>query len=89
MCGPAINVVNRLENMTKSLPYPVIVSDTVVDLLSAGAPAFSPLGSQMIRGSEVPLTTYGATDEVMLPYKAPPGYTETVLRPRPKSLEPA
>ena len=87
--GPAINVVNRLEDMTKSLPFPVIVSDTVVDLLSADAPVFSPLGSQMIRGSEVPLTAYGAADDVLLPYKAPPGYAETILEPLPNLLEPA
>jgi adenylate cyclase len=87
--GPAINVVNRLEQMTKNQPFTVIVSDTVAALLPAGAPALTSLGQPVIRGSGVPLTAYGATNETMLRYRAPPGYAETILAPLSNSLEPA
>jgi len=77
--GPTINVVNRLEAMSKRVACPVLISETVADLLSADAPPLEPLGTQHIRGSETPLTVFGLGDNVLLPYKAPPGYRETVL----------
>ena len=77
--GPAVNVVNRLETMTKDQPYPVVLSDAVVALLPPGAITLTPLGKQFVRGSEVPLTLFGAAEEDLLHHKAPEGYSEEVL----------
>lgn len=79
--GPAVNVVNRLEAMTKSQDYPVIISDAVAADLSSGTPRLFPLGEHLIRGSEVPLTIFGASDDDLLHYNAPEGYSEEVLMP--------
>ena len=88
--GPAINVVNRLEQMTKTQPYKVIISETVVDSLGQDdRPVLHSLGRQAVRGSGFALTAFGATDETMLRYKAPPGYIETILSFTSPSLEPA
>ena len=87
--GPAINVVNRMEAMSKRLQCPVLISGAVAGLLPQTAPALEPLGTHRIRGSDTPLPIYGAGDNVLLPYKAPPGYTETVLAARMASEEPA
>ena len=87
--GPAINAVERLEALSKSTDYPVILSGDVVDLLGEDAPRLDTLGTRMIRGSEEPMQVFGASDDILLPYKAPVGYTETVLAPFSDTLEPA
>ncbi len=87
--GPAVNVVNRLELMTKSQAYPIIISDAVATDLPRGTIRLFPLGEHLIRGSEVPLTLFGALDEDLLRYNAPEGYSEVVLTPLPASAEPA
>ena len=79
--GPAVNVVNRLETMTKSQPYPVILSDAVASLLPPGVLPLEPLGAQQVRGSEVPVTLFGAAEDSLLRYNAPEGYAEEVLGP--------
>ena len=79
--GPAVNVVNRVEAMSKDTPFPVLLTEAVVDLLPTAELDLEPLGAQHIRGSDTPLVIFGATDNVLLPYNAPPGYTETVLTP--------
>ena len=87
--GPAINVVNRMEAMSKRLQCPVLISSAIADLLPESAPTLEALGTHRLRGSDTPLAIYGAGDNVLLPYKAPPGYTETVLAARPASEAPA
>ena len=87
--GPAINVVNRLETMSKSVPSQVLLSGAVVELLPDDAPPMESFGILQVRGSEQPLAVFGAGDNVLLPYKAPPGYTETVLAVHPTTLAPA
>ncbi|MCA8927407.1 MAG: adenylate/guanylate cyclase domain-containing protein [Alphaproteobacteria bacterium] len=87
--GPTINVVNRLEEMSKHVPCPVLLSGAVAEWLPESALQLEPLGSHHIRGSEHPLAVFGARDNVLLPYKAPPGYTETVLPSAAALLTPA
>jgi adenylate cyclase len=79
--GPAVNVVNRLETMTKNQPYPVILSDAVVGLLPDRTIPLTPLGEQFVRGSELPLTLFGAAEDDLLRHNAPAGYSEEVLGP--------
>lgn len=87
--GPAVNVVNRLETMTKDQSFPVIISNAVAIDLPADAPALVALGEHMIRGSEHPLVIFGASDDDLLRYHAPEGYSEVVLSPIPVMGEPA
>ncbi len=84
--GPAINVVNRVEAMSKDVACAVLLTEAVAGLLPAGELDLESLGAQHIRGSDTPLIIFGATDNVLLPYNAPPGYTETVLTPHPARL---
>lgn len=79
--GPAVNVVNRLEVMTKTVPYPVLVSDAVASQLTENSLKLHPLGKHRIRGSEVPLEILGASDSDLLPFHAPAGYADVVLGP--------
>ena len=85
--GPAVNAVNRLESLTKSFSYPVILSDAVANLLPADTLPLVPLGEQSVRGSEHPLTLYGAADDDLLRYNAPEGYSEVVLSPIPAAAD--
>ncbi len=87
--GPAVNVVNRLENMTKTQPYSVIISEAVAAIMPQGAPALPPLGTHAMRGSELPLVVFGASDADLLRYQVPEGYSEVVLSPLPATAEPA
>jgi adenylate cyclase len=87
--GPAVNVVNRLEAMTKAVQYPVVVSNVVADQLTAAELTLHPLGSHEIRGSEYPIEIFGATDADLLPYRAPTGYAEVILAPEMAQLQTA
>jgi len=77
--GPAANEVQRLEAMTRTEPYSVMMSKPVTGLFPAGMPAFPYLGERTLRGASEPVGVYGANDELLLPYDAPEGYVETVL----------
>ena len=87
--GPAVSVVDRLEAMTKTEPYTVIISGEVASLLPDDAPEMRGLGARIVRGSETPVAVYGLSDRAMLPYRAPEGYVETMLDALSDELEPA
>lgn len=87
--GPAVNVVNRLDEMTKTSPFPVILSGAVGELLPADALPLASLGRQFVRGSEVPLTLFGAAESDLLRFGAPDRYSEVVLSPLSAAPEPA
>jgi len=61
--GPAVNIASRLENLTKSLGRPVILSKDFVEM-SCQADAFESLGSHTLRGLDRPIDVFGlkATD---------------------------
>lgn len=79
--GPAVSVVTRMEAMTKTEPYQVILSGDVASLLPDDAPALYPMGPRQVRGSETPVTIYGLNDRQVMPYRAPDGYAEIVMEP--------
>jgi adenylate cyclase len=87
--GPAVNVVNRLEAMTKDHPFSTILTSSVAADLPEDRPELLPLSTQQVRGSEIPLTLFGLGDAALLPYHAPQGYIDAVLRHLPDALQPA
>jgi adenylate cyclase len=58
--GPAVNVASRLEDLTKIIKRPVLLSSDFVDLLGPSS-KFDALGSHALRGLEAPVTVFGLT----------------------------
>ncbi len=56
--GPAVNVASRLEDLTKILKRPVLLSSDFVDLLGPSS-NFDELGLHALRGLEVPVSVFG------------------------------
>ncbi len=59
--GPAVNVASRLEELTKVIKRPVLLSSDFVEILGASK-EFVDLGSHSLRGLEAPVGVYGIAD---------------------------
>lgn len=59
--GPAVNVASRLEELTKVVKRPVLLSSDFVEILGTSR-ALVDLGSHSLRGLEAPVAVYGVAD---------------------------
>jgi class 3 adenylate cyclase len=57
--GDVMNATSRIENLTRTLGHPFLVSEDALARLEGGdAYAFTDLGPQALRGREAPLRVY-------------------------------
>jgi adenylate cyclase len=59
--GPAVNIASRLEELTKEIKRPVLLSSDFVTVAGA-AKEFIDLGSHSLRGLENPVSVFGTLD---------------------------
>jgi adenylate cyclase len=55
--GPAVNIASRLENLTKEIKRPVLLSKAFVDLAGCRS-GLESIGPQLLRGLGVPIDVY-------------------------------
>ncbi len=60
--GPAVNIASRLEELTKQLKRPVLLSSDFVKLVENSSSGFLDLGSHNLRGLERPVSIFGLAD---------------------------
>jgi adenylate cyclase len=60
--GPAVNIASRLEELTKVVKRPVLLSSDFVKLVKGSSSAFFDLGSHDLRGLEKPVSAFGLVD---------------------------
>lgn len=59
--GPAVNVASRLEDLTKAIKRPVLLSSDFVELLGPSS-KFNELGQHALRGLEAPVRVFGLVE---------------------------
>jgi len=60
--GPAVNIASRLEELTKVVKRPILLSSDFVKLVKGSSSAFFDLGSHDLRGLEKPVSVFGLVD---------------------------
>ncbi len=60
--GPAVNIASRLEELTKEVRRPVLLSSEFVQLVQGSPSEFFELGSHRLRGLEKPVSVFGLVD---------------------------
>jgi adenylate cyclase len=61
--GHSVNVAAHLEQLTKALDVPVLVSDDTRRLVAAGVVSFAPMGAVEVKGSIAPIALFVPTHE--------------------------
>nr|WP_244598543.1 adenylate/guanylate cyclase domain-containing protein [Rhizobium tubonense] len=62
--GPAVNIASRLENLTKEIKRPVLLSKAFVDLADCHG-GLESIGPQLLRGLGVPIDVYAFDGEIV------------------------
>ena len=66
MIGDAVNLASRLEQATKELGVPVLVSADAIHASQRTVPGVASCGELTVRGREEPMEVFGFTDEVLV-----------------------